>query len=115
MATIATTSMTGSGSRAMSETTLGASDVLVYDNSARSILILRNATGGALTPKIDGDGGTTVPVGGVGDVDVSAGLTLASIGAGDVVAIPLDTIKAYLAGTVTITGRTGIIASHLEY
>ena len=117
MAVIAKTDMTGNqGARTVSETTLGASDTFVYTANIRGILVLRNPTGGGLTPKIDGDGGTTFPAAGYGDVDVSAGLTLASIPATTgIVAIPLDTIREYLKGTVTVTGGTGLIASILEY
>lgn len=113
MAVITRTSMTGSGSRAVTVTTLGASDTFVY--SPRSILILNNVTGGALTPNIDGAGGTTVPVAGIGAVDVSAGYTTPSIGAGASAAIPLDTISAYLQGVITITGGSGIEAQLLTF
>ena len=76
---------------------------------------MRNASGGALTPNLDGDGGSSVTAPGVGSIDVSGGLTLASIGAGAVAAIPLDTIREYLKGTTTVTGGTGIVATLLEY
>lgn len=115
MAEIATTSMLGLGARAVAITTLGASDTLPYDRSKSPILILNNTTAGALTPKLDGDGGSTVPVDGIGDVDVSAGLTLASIAAGDSVAIPLNSISGYLAGVVTVTGGDAIEAQLLEF
>lgn len=115
MADIVATSMLGLGSRAVTITTLGASDALTYDRTKAQILILNNVTGGGLTPNIDGDGGTTVPVDGIGAVDVSSGLTLASIGAGDSVAIPLNTISGYLSGTIEVTGGTGIEAQLLEF
>lgn len=115
MATITPTDMTGLGARAVTITTLGASDTFVFTRAKAPILILNNVTGGGLTPKIDGDGGTVVPVDGIGDVDVSAGLTLASIGAGDSVAIPLNTISGYLSGTIAVTGGTGIEAQLLEF
>lgn len=115
MATITPTDMTGLGARAVAITTLGASDTFVFDRAKSPILILNNGTGGGLTPKIDGDGGTTVPVDGIGAVDVSAGLTLASIAAGDSVAIPLNTISGYLSGVIAVTGGTGIEAQLLEF
>lgn len=115
MAAITATDMAGSGSRAVTVTTLGASDTLTFNTDKKPTLYLNNITGGPLTPLIDGDGGTTTPCPGVGDVDVSAGLTLSSIGAGDTVAIPLNSISAYLKGIVTITGGTGIEASLLEF
>jgi len=116
MATIVATDMTGSGARAVTETTLdGATDTFTYNSSTRSILILRNDTAGALSPVIDGDGATTVPVSGVGSVDISGGYAVGSIAAAGVEAIPLDTIKEYLAGTIAITGGTGLVAQLLEY
>lgn len=115
MAIISSTSMTGSGLRALPVTTLGASDTLTYDASKSPILILNNVSAGALTPNIDGDGGTTVPCAGVGDVDVSSGITLASIAAGDYVAIPLNSISGYLSGVVTVTGGLAIEACILEF
>lgn len=116
MPAITPTDMTGSASRAVTETTLdGSTDSFVYRPGVNQTLVLRNATGGALTPTIDGDGGTTKPVAGLGDVDVSAGYTTPSIGAGEVAAIPCDTIAGYLQGTIAITGGTGIIATLLEF
>jgi len=114
MAVITKTSITSAGANAVTETTLGASDTLVYSPARNPILILNNATGGALTPNIDGAGGTTVPVTGVGNVSVASGYTCPSIAAGAVVAISLRSIAEYLRGTVTITGGTGIKASILE-
>ena len=113
MAVITATKMTGSGSRAITVTTLGASDTLTYEKGA--VLYLNNVTAGALTPNIDGDGATTVTVAGLGSVDVSGGYTFPSIADGATVAIPLDTISAYLKGTVTVTGGDGIEASLLTF
>jgi hypothetical protein len=103
--------MTGSLARVVATTTLGASDTLVYVPGRNQVLTLRNASGGALTPKIDGDGGTTVPLAGVGSVSVAAGYTLASVANGAVVAIPMDTISAYLKGAITVTGGSGMVAT----
>lgn len=115
MATIAATDMTGAGAKAVTVTTMTASDTFTYDATKRPILVLNNVSGGALTPNIDGDGGTTVNVSGVGSVDVSGGYTFASIADGDVVAVQLNSISAYLQGTITVTGGTGIEASLLEF
>lgn len=115
MATVTPTSMTGTGTRAVTETTLTASDTLAYNPARNPVLVLRNGTGGALTVTIDGSGGTTVPVGGVGDVSVAAGYVTPAIAAGEVHAIPLKSISAYLQGTIAITGGTGISASLLEF
>ena len=115
MAVIAATSMQGSGSRAVTVTTLGASDTFVFNPIRKPVLVLNNITGGALTPNIDGAGGTTIGCVGVGDVDVSSGITFASIAAGDSVAVPLLSISAYLLGVVTLTGGDGIEAQILEF
>ena len=115
MATIVATSMQGAGKRNLAVTTMTASDTLTYKPNQGQILILRNGTAGALTPIIDGAGATTVPVQGVGSVDVSAGYAVGSIAAGAQVAIPLDTIRAYLVGVIAITGGTGLSASLLEF
>jgi len=113
MAAITATSMTGSGERAVTVTTLGASDTFTYVPG--SILVLNNVSGGALTPKIDGDGATTLGVAAVGDVDLTGGYTTASIADGTVYAIPLDTISEYLAGTIAVTGGDAIEASILTF
>lgn len=115
MAEITATDMTGSGSRAVTVTTLGASDTFVFNTDKRPVLYLNNVTAGSLTPLIDGDGGTTTPCPGVGDIDVSGGLLLESIGIGDTVAIPLNSISAYLKGVITITGGDAIEAVLLEF
>jgi hypothetical protein len=114
MAVITKTSIESAGATTVTETTLGASDTLVYSPARNPILILNNATAGALTPNIDGAGGTAVSVAGIGSVSVASGYTAPSIAAGAVVAIPLRSIAEYLRGTVTITGGTGIKASILE-
>lgn len=114
MAAITSTSMGGSGARVVTRTTLGSSDTFTYNAHTNPILILDNVTGGALTPNIDGAGGSTVPVKGVGSVSVASGLTLASIASGACVAIPLSSISAYLQGVITVTGGSGIKATLLE-
>jgi hypothetical protein len=116
MPAITATSMTGSLARTLTETTLnGSTDSLTYNSDRRPVLTLRNPTAGALTPVIDGDGGTTVAVAGVGSVSVSSGYSVGSIAAGAAVAVPLDTIKEYLRGTIAVTGGTGLVAALLEF
>ena len=116
MPAIVETSMQGAGKRTITETVLnGTTDTLTYKSSQGQILILRNGTAGALAPIIRGAGSTTLPVQGIGSVDVSGGYSVGSIAAGAEVAIPLDTIRAYLVGVVSITGGTGLSASLLEF
>lgn len=115
MAAIPGTSMGGSGARELTVTTLGASDTFTYVKGSGQILILNNVTAGALTPNLDGAGGTSVPVAGIGSVSVASGYTCPSIAAGEYFAIPLDTISAYLQGTIALTGGTGIEATLLNF
>ena len=115
MGVISSTLLTGTGRRTLTETTLTASDTLTYKASSKMVLSLRNPTAGALTPVIDGDGGTTVPVAGIGSVDVSGGYSVGSIAAGAAVAIPLDTISKFLNGVVTVTGGSGLVATLSSY
>jgi len=97
------------------ETVLGASDTLAFASGQKMVLMLRNTSGGALTPKLDGADGTTVDVPGIGPVDVSAGYTMASIPNGATVAIALDSIKEFCKGTLTITGADGMTATCVRY
>lgn len=114
MATIAKT-QNGAGVQDLAVTTLdGTSDTFVYDATRAAFLILKNPTGGAISPVIDGDGATSVPVGGVGSVDISAGFAVGSIAAGETKVINLAGISAYLAGTIDIASGTGLEASILE-
>lgn len=111
MATITKTSTGGTGARALAETTLTASDTFTYAPNTGMVLSLRNPTAGALSPVIDGNAGTTVGVPGVGNIDVSGGYAVGSIAAGAAVAIPLDSIRHYLQGTIAVTGGSGLIAT----
>lgn len=116
MATITATNAQGSGVKTVTEVTLtGTSDTFTYSPSRNPVLFIRNPTAGALTPTIDGDGATTVAVGGVGSVDISTGYSTGSIAAGAARVIVLSTISKYLAGTIAITGGTGLVCSLLEF
>lgn len=115
MATIVATTASGQGEVSITETTLtGIDDTFAYKEGVRQRLILRNATVGALTPTITGDGATTVQVAGIGAIDVSGGFAIGEMAADDVVSINTDTIKEYLAGTIDITGGTGLVAILME-
>ena len=115
MPAITATSIVGNGKAAVTLTTLNGTDSLTYREANKPILILHNPTAGALSPVIDGDGGSSVSVSGIGSVDVSGGYAVGSIAAGACVAIPLITIREYLKGTIAITGGTGLTAALLEY
>lgn len=109
MAVIAQTNINQIGDFAATITTLTASDTLIYKSGSLQTLILRNPTAGSLTVTLDGDQSTTVSVSGMGDVSVSAGKSI-TVAAGATRAVRLDTIAAYLKGTVAVTGGTGLEA-----
>lgn len=116
MATIASTLMTGTGQRTVTTTTLTASDTFTYVEGSGQVLYLSNETGGALSPVIDGDGASAAySVAGVGSIDLTGGYAVGSIADGVTKAIPLDTIKEYLRGTIAVTGGAGIVASILKF
>lgn len=114
MATITPTSLTSIAPVTVTETTLTGTDDFIYNAAKTQLLILNNGTGGPLAPNITGDAATTQYVAGIGNVDVSGGYDFASIADGDVVVLDLADIKGYLAGDITVTGGTGIVASLLE-
>lgn len=97
------------GSFTVTEQTLTASDTLTFTPARKQLLVLRNDTAGALTATIDGDGGTSVSVQGVGSVSVAAGLAIA-VPANSVRAVVLSTVSAYCQGVVSVTGGAGIKA-----
>jgi hypothetical protein len=109
MPAITATSLTGQGARAVTETTLNGTDSLVYQPG--DILILRNPTGAAISPTIVGSlAPSSFAVTGADTFNLSTGRAVGSIAASAVRAIPLDTIREYLAGTISITSGTGLIA-----
>jgi hypothetical protein len=111
MAVITATALKGTaGSQTVTKTVLGASDTLPYVSGAGQTLVLHNTTGGSLTAKLDGAGSTTVSPEGLGaTVDVSGGYDIV-VAAGAIKAVKLDSIAAYLAGVVTVTGASGLTA-----
>jgi hypothetical protein len=112
MPAIVSTSMQGVGVRASTRTTLTSSGN-TFTYVPGSFLVLHNPTGGAISPVIDGDGGTTVDVQGLGTISVASGYAVGSIAAGAQVLIPLDSIALYLKGTVSVTTATDLVASIL--
>lgn len=117
MALLNPTALAAGGVRTVTELTLTASDTFVYDaGRPGSILYLRNPTGGALSPTITGStASASIAVAGFGSVSAATGLAVGSIPAGAARVIPLDSIRLYLDGTITITGGAGLVASFLQY
>jgi undecaprenyl pyrophosphate phosphatase UppP len=115
MATILPTSLSSSGQITLVETTLNnTNDTFTYRPNTGQILVMRNATAGALSPVIDGADGTTVDTRQLGRVSVAAGFAVGSIPAGQARVIRLDTISAFLQGPIAITGGTGLVCSLLS-
>lgn len=115
MATIINTSKNVAGAFTASKTTLTASDTLTYVPNVNAELIMYNTTGSPVNVTIDGSAGTTVPVPGAGaqTFSVATGLVVA-VPANEFVVIRLDTISAYLNGTVAVTGGTGVVAAIIQ-
>lgn len=110
MAAIPSTSTQQQGDFVVAKITLGASDTLTYTQNSGQYLVLENTTGSPITATIDGSGGATVPIPGTGATfDVSTGKAVV-VAAGTIRAVKLDTISAYLQGTVAVTGGTGLTA-----
>ena len=117
MATLNNTSLKAGGVITPTENTLTASDTLIWDaNVPNAILVLRNGTGGALSPTITGSQApAALPVPGFGTVNASGGLAVGSIAASATRVIPLDSRREFLQGTITITGGTGLTATILTW
>lgn len=115
MATILATKASVDGYSASTKNTLTAADVLIYDSAKTQILELVNTTASPVVVTIDGSASTVVPVPGTGKTfDAPAGLsiTVAANGTGFVV---LKSIRAFLAGTVAVTGGVGLTAVLYEF
>lgn len=117
MPALTSTSLRAGGVVSTTENTLTASDTFTWNAQIPgAILILRNGTGGALSPTITGSlASASIPVNGFGNVSAASGLAVGSIPAGQTRMIPLDSRREFLQGTITITGGTGITATLLQY
>lgn len=117
MATVTATSMGGSGQRTLTFTTLtGTADTFTYTASKNPVLVIKNDTGGAISPVIDGAGSSAaLPVKGVGSVDLTSGYAVGSIAAGVEKVIPLQSIENYLVGAIAINSGTGLKVALMEF
>ena len=107
----AITSITaGIGAFAAAETALSADDTITFDASRQQLMTLRNTTGAPVVVTLDGTGGTTVAVQGLGSVSVASGLAI-TVPANDRVAVVLSTVNKYCQGVVHLTGGVGVSAS----
>jgi hypothetical protein len=117
MAVITKTNAQANAPVTVNATTLGASDTFVYDASkAVSLLILRNATAGSLSPVITGSAAVAPYVPGYGTASVAGGYTgFGAIAAGATKVLDLKAADVWLKGTITVTSGSGIIANLVEY
>lgn len=110
MAAITAIDATQVGAFTAAKATLSADDTITFDATRKQLLVLDNTTGGSLTVTLDGDGGTTVIVPGIGSVSVAAGLAIV-VAAGAQVAVMLNTVSAYCQGVVHLTGASTLKAT----
>lgn len=99
----------GVGATTATQTTLSADDTITFNSAKKQLLVLDNTTGGSLTCTIDGDGGSTVTVAGLGTVDVSAGLAIV-VAAGASVCVLLSSVSLYCQGVVHLKGASTLKA-----
>jgi hypothetical protein len=109
MAAITAIDATQKGAFTAPITTLSADDTITIDPGKKQLLVLTNTTGGSLTCTIDGTGGTTVPVDGIGSVSVSGGLAIV-VPAGESRSVVLSTIRHYCQGVVHLLGAATLEA-----
>lgn len=109
MAAITALDATQVGAFVANQSTLSADDTITIDANKKQLLVLTNTTGGALTCTIDGDGGTSVSIPGLGSVSVAAGLAIA-VPAGESRAVVLSTVRYYCQGVVHLLGAATLKA-----
>lgn len=109
MAAITSINAAQTGAFDCAQSTLTASDTITIAPGKKQLLVLHNDTAGSLTATIDGNGGTTVNVLGLGSVSVAAGYAIV-LAAGARKAVVLSTISHYCQGVVSITGGTALKA-----
>lgn len=80
-------------------TVLDASDQFIYQPSGQQVMLLRNPTASAISPVLTGNNvSSTFKVPTVGTLYLTEGFEVGDIEAGQTVAIPLDTVRHWIAG-----------------
>lgn len=112
MATLVNSSKNVLGPFLPTKLVLTASDTFAYVPGTNQELILYNITASPVVITLDGAAGTTVLVPGAGATtfSVATGLTV-TVPANDWQIVRLDTIPAYLQGTIAMTGGVGVVAA----
>lgn len=114
MAAIPSIAVVNTGAFTAAITTLSADDTITFNAKKRQLLVLRNTTAGSLTVTIDGDGGTTVNVSGIGSVSVAGGYAIA-VPASESRAVLLSAVSAYCKGVVHLLGAANLTAQLFEF
>lgn len=94
----------------VARTVLSASDTLTYTQGAGQVLALYNTTAGLVTVTLTGSSVQTITPPGYGGTITTAGGKAVSVPASSTVLVDLDDMFAYLQGSVTVTGGTGVTA-----
>ncbi|MNJ16343.1 hypothetical protein D3C77_106040 [compost metagenome] len=91
------------GASAVAPVTVGLSNTLTYNPSAKQVLFVRNGSLASITVTLDGsDAPASVKVPGTGSTfDVTPGAVV-NVAAGATMQIPLANFRAYLVGDVTL-------------
>ena len=105
MAAISTQSLAQDGVFTLTWSTLTASDTFTL--ASNQYLLFWNDTAGSLTAVVDGDGSTSKPVDGVGNVDVSGGVPVV-VAPGASRGLNCNSRKAFLQGVIAVTGASGL-------
>lgn len=110
MPVIPATRITSIGAVTATETTLNGTDSFIYVPGVTRFLILRNDSGGALSPVIDGDGAVSEYLPGVGNVSTASGFAVGPIADGATKVVDLASISGYLKGAISINSGSGLTA-----
>lgn len=113
MAAITPTTVNSNAPFQATRTTLSASDTLVYSGNGQE-LHLHNTTASPVVVTLTGSSATTIaPAGYGGTISVASGKAITVPASGNMV-VYLDSIAAYLAGNITVTGGVGVTATLLN-
>jgi hypothetical protein len=94
----------------LTRTAMTASDTLSYVQGSGQVLFMYNTTASAIPVTIAGSLAGNLQPAGYGGVISLAGGKVVTVPASGSTYLQLDDIAAYLPGTVTLTGGTGITA-----
>lgn len=98
-------------STVLQSTTITGTVALAYRRGTGQVLVIDNKSASPISPKLTGRSAPSdLDVSGVGEIDLSGGLSLGTIVAGAVAAIPLDGVYRWLDGQVELSNAVGAVA-----